>query len=1279
MKNINKGFVKADKYEAIQDENGNWVPVGEVVESVEDQNALVLSIVQRINAQNMVSTGNFAGITSTNQSARGGSLEEQGNYGPMIFLSEFPVATPGGFPGKKTSSTFTSPIYGPKNDPTGNGGVYKGSFRSLSYDDRDSDESKTIVVLKHRFDPDVTRTRTIRSIGIAHITSLALGAPFTQSPSQIVDVTYTIEIDLSNIEEPVFSRSEKTIRKQLSFPTGWYSMSHGYVPNRIVILPQSKLKNGVAMGIEDRTKQTLTSYPNGMSQLPEFDHNPTASWTASYEDPEGYHLNSINYLDGVYGVQYSSIALNVPTEHAGMLLGSTVAGFDDVRGLNVHDWHNSKGSISRYTTSCDIFEFQKQESISDSASGSAVQNVFPRTSENTLPYQDVDALATGTGTFRISDSDGVGSSWTANEDGLAKKYRINITTGGATGVSEYNIERRNWGGTAGNKHEPRIVPLLYTNLQSGNSNDSDGFGSTMRPFAGDERYNYHGQNPARVTGGTSGKLGENIVTGSAMYKYPEFITYDKTGFTVMHMNQPGQNFDANFSQICQLVVKQNAAKDIYVADISSGLWKVTRTVGQSESEATVTRLTATGAADDTVCRGVQIKNDGTIWAIFGEEMCSSADDGSSWTVYNGSTATQFKLETVMDTSVGGTEPQRIAGFTMDRYHADDRFAIPRRNATDLGNDDFDQYFYWWSRAGSAGGTTDALGQYSGSYAYPSHALRPGNDSIWCSKGGLFHLAPTYSSGYLGVAAFRQNVYNQGYAYGSNGKSPAYGIKCHWWQDANGEEYVLGSTSTSTGLKFSAVKSDLWDSSDCTSNYSFFDGTLGNTADQRHVHKLLNDNLSDTYSNLSGNTNNTTFGMLGLIDPGTAIFSGGGNESRQYVAHSLTGSVTDSAGSPKIGDWTQYGWNGSSWVEGSSASKATHTSRESIIDGLSVKFDGTDAASFVATEFYDAYLFNGVLKDDASTFSVDLKQSYLDVDTTTDFETTVPSFVSGVVTEPVYLSTVQTTISSSNDLTIWAEQGRWALVQTQIHNYPQNLRSEQAMQGDFSITFKLAEINLNTTNIAYGVKIGLTELHPDIENTYNLNAYSDWMHLAYGGRPNTTDSAADLSIQFKSGTGTLQSTVVLTDYDPSDEFKIERSNGNVEWFRNNTSIHTSSLVNDNTKVNFWVQSEPQSHGTLILDDIEATYIDSDGPRVTVGNGTSTGASNADFRKVVENSTFRDDYNEIFIDGVPAAINYNPLSLPAVGECTLLAHSGRLKFDASDAGATITGKVGYLKKF
>ena len=1271
MKNLNKGIVKVEKFEAVQDEDGNWVPVGNVLEKVEEQNALSTSILRKLKLNTDNDTGHFAGAPS----GVGGDLTEPGLANPQIFISEFPTAFPGSIPAQRTTTTATDPIYAPNRNGYG---VYHGSFRSLGYSDRDSDESKTILVLKHRFDPDISRDRSIRSIGLTHITALRLASVFTQTSSQILDVTYTIEIDLSNIEYPIFSRVEKTLKKHLSFPAA-YDQSSGFLPDYSVLIPQAKLKPGVAIGIEDNLtrEQYLTG---GHQAIPYWNHNPASTY--SFADENGYtDFNLTNQLEGIYAPSYPEIAYLDATHEAGMLLGNVMSTCRLATQKNIHEWRNSRGSVSRTTADLDLRYFISQQTIADSSDTTAIQNTFPR-SGPALPYQDVDALATGTGTFIISDSDvSGGSSWTGNDDGLAKKYRINITTGGATGVSEYNVQRRNWAGSVGNSFSPRLTPLPYANIQNSSTVDSDGLGGIVVPFADDTRHGYHGQNPGRARRMTSGSFNDNILSTGLSYKYPEFITYDKTGFTVMHMNDVGKNFEANFSQICQIVVKQNAARDIYVADVSSGLWKIERTEGQGEDEATVTRLTASGAADDTTCRGVQVKNDGTIWAIFDEEMCSSADDGSTWTVYNASTATQFKLSDVADTTSGTSNPDRLFGFTIDRYNAEDRFFIPARDATKLSHDDTTRKYFWWSRAGSSTGTSDEVYRSFSSYSYLNWNLRAGNDAMWCSKGGVWYAAAEGASGYMTAINWMSNSwYNQGYAWSSTYKTPVYGQKAHWWQDANGEEWVLGASANSSSEQYLiAVRSDRFTPADNTSSLSFFPEGLSYSA--ANPHEDGGKRLIDTFSTadtsyFAGSTNQNAFNMLGMVSPTTFIAV---PYDRSYVQVGLTGSSFDSAGSPNVGDWIDYGWNGSAWVEGSTSSKATHTSRDTLVDGLTVKFDGTDAGSFVTSEYYDGYVYNGILKDDATTFSVGLRQTYLDVDTTTDFSSTVPTVSSGVVTEPAYLGDARCSGArlTSQFMTIWAEQGNWSTV-GYLTSYPIMMRSEQAMLGDLTVTFKLAEINIYSNSSSGAASIGLIRQQTNpYSNTYEYSVHGDAVQFKYGGRPNTTDSAGDLTLSFYQYTGDDQNTVTLTDYDPNDDFKIERTSGNVKWYRNNVLIHTSNITGDNEKVNFFMNRNPNG-GNFTLNDIELTYIDSDGPRVTVGDGVSTGASNPDFRTIVSNSTTRDAYNEIFIDGVPAIINYD-VSLPPAGECTILPHSGKIRFDPSDAGATITGKIGYLKKF
>lgn len=70
-------------------------------------------------------------------------------------------------------------------------------------------------------------------------------------------------------------------------------------------------------------------------------------------------------------------------------------------------------------------------------------------------------------------------------------------------------------------------------------------------------------------------------------------------------------------------------------------------------------------------------------------------------------------------------------------------------------------------------------------------------------------------------------------------------------------------------------------------------------------------------------------------------------------------------------WTNYGWNGSSWVEGNSNSKLLHSSVQPLLNGITVSF--TDAPSLPTWFNSDYYTFaacDGLVKDNATTFYVD---------------------------------------------------------------------------------------------------------------------------------------------------------------------------------------------------------------------------------------------------------------------------------------------------------------------
>jgi hypothetical protein len=65
-------------------------------------------------------------------------------------------------------------------------------------------------------------------------------------------------------------------------------------------------------------------------------------------------------------------------------------------------------------------------------------------------------------------------------------------------------------------------------------------------------------------------------------------------------------------------------------------------------------------------------------------------------------------------------------------------------------------------------------------------------------------------------------------------------------------------------------------------------------------------------------------------------------------------------------WTNYGWNGSAWVAGSTTPKTTHTDNQALINGLTIRFqDGTTAPHFISGEHFTQGVNYGQLKDNAT--------------------------------------------------------------------------------------------------------------------------------------------------------------------------------------------------------------------------------------------------------------------------------------------------------------------------
>lgn len=1271
MLDLNKstGIAKVEKFEAIQDEQGNWIPVGDAVDGFEKHNGFVFENFHRSVFDNWQehSVYYYSGYAKSLDQFRQDVNSPHNEL--FIWISEYSTGHGDFMPGYiSTGQTITH-----VRSHSGTPWVVNGNFIEADYQVLSADEVRLIV--KYRFNPQPGHTRNIRSIGFRELTSLPLDQVFTQNDSQILDVTYTINIDTSDVSG-LFSVYQKYSRKQTIFPMSNYNQT-GH--ERTYLLPSS-LKAGCVSGIYTSASAGSSLFYDVTSSS--FDQEDYSWRIAQYSVNNKYYsdvdsnadvgYNVLNYADGVQPQDGANTTktfeMLVPEDKVGLLIKSVTPAAN-------YSWnyHESESPIA-FSQATNMSEYSMFQDVTEVSTVSAVQNVFPRTSASTLPYQDVDALASGVGTISITDEDG----WTGSDIGMAEKYRINVTEGGATGTAKYNIWKRSWAGTAGNTAMPRYNPHMYMNM-SGNKETGYGLSGKILPFEDGVDRGYHGQSPFTSSSSSSyndhSRIGGNVgletpvYNASCSYTDSEFITYDPHGLTIMPLDGPGYNFETNFSDICQVFV--TADQDILVADVSTGLWKIERTTGQTEAQSTITRLTVSGAMDDTECRGVQVKVDGTIWAIFADEMCSSADGGSTWTIYNASTATQFKLAGTLDSdNPNANSRYRVGGFQMDRVHADDRFLIPNQRHTDSSG------AKWWSRAGSASGTSDesTVSGINGPYNGVNWNMGA-SQAIYCTLGGVWLVGSSHY-GIQTKALNWKNTGGDGYHTLSHnsGTTPNSGMRVHFVRDADGEEWILGQMNIGSVVHSHICGLILVKSSTLTEarngggNNAFLVDQLNFKEGIEYV--VLTDKTPKAISSNSVSDQWQT-ALYCLVSP-TVLIS---RRNYSYSVLNLAGFGEDS-NHPVL--WKKYGWNGSAWQLGNSGTKATHTSSDSILDGLKVSFGGDAAGSFVATEFYDAYVYDGILKDNATTVSFDLMKEWLPKTAVTQFGSgTVPASTTGVVTESVSAGRIGLTgnDSGSKIQRVLCTKSKWEFgsLENGSNVYGQ---SEQTFEGDFSMSWNFSTITRSGSGTSYYGMFRPMNSSTDVSNWWTSTP-SVCFKMYRHGRQGANGAPNQLEIRCTINNSDAQ-TIQLEDFSESDVFKIDRVGDVITWYRNDVVLHTATNSTIGAApLKFGVYGDSWYGGNTTLDNCQCTY-EKSGSYLPIGNGVDSGAAAADFRKVVQHTAIRDKYNEIFIDGVPATINYG-FQIPDAGECTLLAQSGQLVFNPADAGKPVTGKLGYVKKF
>lgn len=227
-------------------------------------------------------------------------------------------------------------------------------------------------------------------------------------------------------------------------------------------------------------------------------------------------------------------------------------------------------------------------------------------------------------------------------------------------------------------------------------------------------------------------------------------------------------------------------------------------------------------------------------------------------------------------------------------------------------------------------------------------------------------------------------------------SGSYQVK--WW---------AGATETiQDGLSDTRVKAfpSSLEVSDVGSVWAISDAVLtfgsNSTIDipTKATSKFINHSLygSDYYYKIDFYKNYLiTFDKL-TQDDGTLVNAYNSFGDSPYLLHLDSGIVLTQLGLRQLFTdnqycWSNYGWNGSNWVEGNTSSRVLHSTVQSLLNGITISF--TDAASpptWTNTDFYTFAACDGLVKDNATTFYVDFSWYSAPALFNQPYTTTIPS-------------------------------------------------------------------------------------------------------------------------------------------------------------------------------------------------------------------------------------------------------------------------------------------------
>lgn len=333
-------------------------------------------------------------------------------------------------------------------------------------------------------------------------------------------------------------------------------------------------------------------------------------------------------------------------------------------------------------------------------------------------------------------------------------------------------------------------------------------------------------------------------------------------------------------------------------------------------------------------------------------------------------------------------------------------------------------------------------------------------------------------------------------------------------------------------------------------------------------------------------------------------------------------------------------------------KRTHTSEQPLDEDLTITFeDGATGTSFISGDYHTFGVANGILKDNAMTWS-----SYYDMYTmptdvnfsellNTGGSDFIPSLTTTQVTSPMGFNGLAT------NSTYWLGV-KGGLAATGTNDV--GCASMQPMNGDGWIEGTMSMDGFD----------GNLCLHSD--PTSNDTAYSHGLQFHSTG-----------NVSIREANGIRQS--VVSSHERDDRFRVQRVGTVVSYYKyiNNilTQIGVDSTISSNGQMFGKVYIAGSYHG---IHGLKINYT-SDPYIMYAGNISSeTGCFDPEFICL---DAYRTGFIDIFIGGsseravVRHALNQQWLDIPppGPGEVTIIPQTGQLIFNSADQGKTVTGGV------